>query len=1006
MHIEPTPAPATPGTARADIILSLFKRLARKFIVFPATAAKCAGFRGAFDIEANGLHDATKLHCIAITDLDSDRIYEYGPNQISAALKRLSSTTYLTGHNICGYDLPTLQRLHNWTPPASCTILDTMVAARLILPNLEDIDDKIAAMSKTKVGKLRGRYSLEAFGVRLGISKVGADIGDWSEWTVKMQERCVADTKITKALWQFLQPDSYPAEALALEHRVSRICSRITADGAPFDVKAAKHRQRQWTERCTELGAQLKRQFPDTNLNSRKQLGALFEQHGWIPEERTEKTKQPKITDEVLETITMTLPKFAGLAEYDILRRRLAQLSDGDEAWSKHVDAHGKIHGGLVHIGTPHSRAKHLTPNLAQVPSAKRGKPFATECRSLFRAPGDWVFVCCDQAGLQDRAFAHYLAEYDAGAYAKAFLNGLDPHWKTAADLDLIAKDVVLDKQNKVHAAIRENSKSFRYAFLFGAGQSRAGHIINNTVRAAHAIDAGNDLQKKFFGTATRPSEATLKWIGKQALEKFVAGTPGLRRLRAQLSAQVERYGWLPGLDGRRVPARAQYTALNFQVTSAEAVITKRWLVNVYDELSQKYRYGWDGDCVIALWIHDEIAVCCRPEIADAIGAIMVKHAKEPGEFYKFKVPLDASYTIGKSWAGNPVETPQAEFHMRRIPEIEAPAPESLADKTKKPIRRRHKTTQQQEADDDAGHLDNERRPTVGDLRPNNSSSAELYFSNMSALSLARRISEPLGAGTSHEIDRIACPIHGGEDRNCAVYTDGHGHCFSRCGYIPADKMPAEADSARQPSQPSTDTLKRGIELWNAAKSIHGTPAERYLAETRKLDLAILSDIDAVLRFHPRCPFDKDKHPCVIALFRDVETDEVAGIHRIALTSNAEKIDRRMLGSWPNPRAIKLRPTGKKLIVGEGIETTLAGGMRASKTIALWAMGSAIAIGHLQPVTGVTKLMILVDRDKNDIGRSNARVCAARWSGAKCLCVLLCPQQEDTDFNNLIGRKS
>jgi hypothetical protein len=160
------------------------------------------------------------------------------------------------------------------------------------------------------------------------------------------------------------------------------------------------------------------------------------------------------------------------------------------------------------------------------------------------------------------------------------------------------------------------------------------------------------------------------------------------------------------------------------------------------------------------------------------------------------------------------------------------------------------------------------------------------------------------------------------------------------------------------------------------------------------------------LRFHPRCPFDKDKHPCVIALFRDVETDELAGIHRIALTSNAEKIDRRMLGSWLNPRAIKLRPAGKKLIVGEGIETTIAGGMRANKTIGLWAMGSATAIGHLRPVASVTKLMILVDHDENNIGRSNARACASRWASTKRLCVLLCPRQESTDFNDLIGRKS
>ena len=70
--------------------------------------------------------------------------------------------------------------------------------------------------------------------------------------------------------------------------------------------------------------------------------------------------------------------------------------------------------------------------------------------------------------------------------------------------------------------------------------------------------------------------------------------------------------GWLPGLDGRRVPVRAQYSALNYIVTSAEAIICKRWLANVHDELYARFRYGWDGDVVIVLWIHDEL-VCLLP---------------------------------------------------------------------------------------------------------------------------------------------------------------------------------------------------------------------------------------------------------------------------------------------------------------------------------------------------------------------------------------------------------
>jgi DNA polymerase-1 len=296
-----------------------------------------------------------------------------------------------------------------------------LIASRLILPHVSDLDDQAGAMGAPRLGKLRGRYSLEAWGIRLGIPKIGADITDWSQWTPEMQERCGGDVAICKALWRFLQPDGYSQEAMTLEHRVAAVCDRISADGVPFDSAAAEQLREQWTAQRAALAAQLSQQFPGTNLNSRPQIGALLEARGWVPESRTEKTGAPKISDELLESLPSLYPEFAGLAEYAVLGRRIAQLATGKQAWIKHVDATGRIHGGLMHIGTPHSRAKHMTPNLAQVPNPRKGKPFAAECRALFRASDDWAFVTADQAGLQDRGFAHYLAEFDAGAYAETF---------------------------------------------------------------------------------------------------------------------------------------------------------------------------------------------------------------------------------------------------------------------------------------------------------------------------------------------------------------------------------------------------------------------------------------------------------------------------------------------------------------------------------------------------------------------------------------------------------
>jgi DNA polymerase I-like protein with 3'-5' exonuclease and polymerase domains len=644
----PEPAAASPQRPYPH---QLFASLVRPCIA-PGTVAPGL-LRTAFDIETNGLLDTvSKVHSLVITELDADKTHEYLPQEIEAGLAHLSRFNVIAGHNACGFDLRVLNKLYGWTPPPGCAVFDTLIVARLILPHVGDIDAEIKARTGASLEKLHGRFSLEAFGVRLGHPKVGTDIEDWSAWTPEMQARCVKDTLITKALWHLLKPEGASQAALELEHHVAAICERITADGAPFDVAAARRLHEEWTRRYAALEAQLQQQFPGTNLNSRAQIGALLESKGWVPEQRTSKTGQPSITDEILETIPALYPEFAGLAEYDLLRRRIAQLATGPKAWLKHISGDGRIHGGLVHIGTPHSRAKHLEPNLAQVPNPKKGGHFAAECRALFRADNDWVFVACDQSNLQDRGFAHYLSDFDGGAYAEAFLAGKDQHWESTVALGFVAQGTERDKDSNLHTAFREGAKRFRYAFLYGAGAEKAGRIIYDTARAVQQIEPSNGVQRQFFGETARPEQVMLKGVGAGARDKFLAATPGLRKLRDRLYAYSKRYSVLPGLDGRRVPVRAQYTALNFIVTSSEAIICKHWLAQTYDELCARFRYGWDGDVVICLWIHDEIVCCCRPEIADSVGEIMVRHAIEAGAHFNFKVPLSADYKVGRSWAG------------------------------------------------------------------------------------------------------------------------------------------------------------------------------------------------------------------------------------------------------------------------------------------------------------------------------------------------------------------
>jgi hypothetical protein len=316
--------PTTPIPAPRPYARTLFAQLARRFIV-PAATARTSGL--IFDLEADGLlATVTKVHCIVVLDLGDGRVYEYGPGQIAAALAHLARADTLIGHNILSYDLPVLRKLYGWAAPAASRIIDTLIAGRLILPNLGDIDTEVAARAKDAAfGRLRGGQSLEAWGARLGMAKIGAELADWSEWSPEVQARCVGDVRINAQLLQFLQPDGYPRGALELEHAVAPICDRISTDGAPFDLPAAKHLEGSWKARRAELAERLRTQFPALkNPNSRQQIAALLKERGWQAKKLTEKTKQPVIDEELLDSLPAIYPEFTGLSQYHTLGRRLA----------------------------------------------------------------------------------------------------------------------------------------------------------------------------------------------------------------------------------------------------------------------------------------------------------------------------------------------------------------------------------------------------------------------------------------------------------------------------------------------------------------------------------------------------------------------------------------------------------------------------------------------------------------------------------------------------------
>ena len=80
---------------------------------------------------------------------------------------------------------------------------------------------------------------------------------------------------------------------------------------------------------------------------------------------------------------------------------------------------------------------------------------------------------------------------------------------------------------------------------------------------------------------------------------------------------------------------------------------------------------------------------------------------------------------------------------------------------------------------------------------------------------------------------------------------------------------------------------RRRSAIWCEARPLRGTLAEKYL---RSRCIEVPDEALEVLRFHPRCPWGIGTRPAMVALVRDIITDEPTGIHRTALSADGSKI--------------------------------------------------------------------------------------------------------------------
>lgn len=647
-----------------------------------------------FDLETNGLLDTVSVvHCIVTKDADTGEVRRFRPDQIEAGLDHLCSASVLIAHNGINYDCQVIRKLYPqyYGRMRDIPVLDTMVLARVIWPEIRQKDFKLFREGRIP-GKLIGSHKLEAWGYRLGILKgdYGKQENAWEVFTEEMLEYCVLDVEVTARLLESIGKKNLDPTCSELEHAVAWILADQMQTGFPFDeaaaqelyIKLAAEREearfqcseaiRPWYVPVRKHGELVIKKpkvgnsqhgttkdapwcpvkLVEFNPGSDPQVADRLQKLcGWEPVEFTE-NGQPTCTDEVLSALPY--PEAKTIGRYRMLDKRIQQLAEGDQAWLKAVKDDGRIYHYINQNGTVTGRGAHSHPNLGQVPASD--KEYGPECRALFHVPSKWngqrwVQLGTDMSGLELRCLGHFLAKYDGGAYLRLVLEG-DVHSYNASALFKLdekaflkgRKDerLLLDCANEhpgsgeylkklapgarktaevkdYYESLRNKAKTFIYAWLYGAGAAKIGKIINRG-----------------------PKE------GKQLIAAFLKRTPALAKLKQKVAQAAER-GWLKGLDGRKIPIRSPHSALNTLLQSAGAVLCKKWMAE-FHRLMAEAGYVLGRDYFQLAWVHDELQLMVREEIADHAGHLSTQAAALAGEFFRFRCPLTAEFKTGHSW--------------------------------------------------------------------------------------------------------------------------------------------------------------------------------------------------------------------------------------------------------------------------------------------------------------------------------------------------------------------
>lgn len=617
------------------------------------------------DLEANGLLDqATNIWCGVFKDINTEEVVRFTPENIYKMPEFMDSIDVLIMHNGIGYDLPLLRKLLNYKFPGK--IVDTLLMSRLLNPK--------RLLPPNCPNTKAGPHSIESWGYRVGRGKPEHD--EWDRYSEAMLHRCTEDVEILHLVYNALMQEAKGrgwGNAFKLTFRLFTHLQKQEEYGWLIDVEHAKACVNQLTRWINLIDKAIKPRLPNVlEINETKEQGEYkyvkkpFRKdgsyseivHRWyatsgvnhhdvavvgpftrISFRKVDLDSNEEVKDyllslgwEPLEWNTnddgqRTSPKLSKEDAFEGLEDRIGKVV------AKRIQCRqrrGVIEGLLENV-RPDGRISSVVNNLAVTGRAthrgivnipKASSFYGKQMRRIFSSKDGYVLVGTDSAGNQLRQLASRMGN-EKFIYAMVSgkkEEGTDPHTLTKIAGDLESRDI---------------AKNTMYCLLFGGGDAKLAKT------AKKPPGSGAELRKKLYNG--------LEGLGDlmERLQKEWRST-AKKRYNPKFNRMEYYDGCITGLDGRPITVPSEHQLLVYLCQSDEAIHMSLAYCLVAEKLQEKYKWGIDYG--IVAWIHDEIQIECRKEIAEDVAKICCLAIEDAGVQLGIKCPHQGESHIGRNW--------------------------------------------------------------------------------------------------------------------------------------------------------------------------------------------------------------------------------------------------------------------------------------------------------------------------------------------------------------------